>query len=250
MLFEKLNEVEHLTGIFGIISTCTAFLLGIIVLYKAIDTKQKLLFLFFLTVTCTASPWYPSGLGYIYLLITGNTFDYRFYILLGTVLIPIAIHAWLTIYMTIIFPKKKNLVLILYGVIAIIFYIYLFYFLYLAPGAPIENMIGIKRTIIDIDYKGFVLVYLLILIITTIITGIHFSLISMRTDSIVVKWKGKFLLAAFISFGIGAFIDGLLELSIITLIICRLIILFSTLFFYIGFIMPKWMKKIIDLSKA
>lgn len=248
MLFEVLNEVGHLTGLFEIISISTSFLLCGIVLYKAIETKQKMLYLFFFTVLCTTSPWYPSGFGYIYFLNTGKPFDYRVYVLLGTILIPIAIHAWLTIYMTIIFPKKKKLILILYGVIAIIFYIYLFYFLYIAPGAPIENMIGIKRTPIDIDYKGFVLVYLAILIITTMITGIHFSLITMRTDSIEVRWKGKFLLAAFISFGIGAVTDGLLELSVITLIICRVILLFSTLFFYIGFIMPKWIKKILNIQ--
>ena len=243
----ELSETGHLSGVLGIFAICIAFLLGIIVLYKAIKLKQKMLFYFFLTVFFTISPWYSSGFGYIFLLITKSTLDYRFYVLLGTIFIPIAILAWLTIYMTVIFPKKKNFILISYAIFSIFFYIYLILFLYTVPGAPIESMVGIKRTPIDIEYSGFVFIYLGLMIATAVLTGIHFSIISLKSDTIEVKWKGRFLLSAFISFGIGAIADGLLNLSLLFLFIFRVILLVSASLFYIGFIMPKWMKKIIKI---
>ena len=243
----ELSETGHLSGVLGIIAICVAFLLGTIVLYKAIKLKQKMLFYFFLTVFFTISPWYSSGFGYIYLLITKSHLDYRFYVLLGTIFIPIAIHGWLTIYMTVLFPKKKNSVLISYAIISIFFYIYLFLFLYIIPGAPKMNMIGNKRNPIDIEYRGFVFIYLGLMITTAVLTGIHFSIISLKSESIEVKWKGGFLLFAFIFFGIGAITDGLFELSITYLFIFRVILLVSATLFYIGFIMPKWMKKILKI---
>jgi len=248
MAYEELSQIGHFSGIFGIIAIIVVLLLGGIVLIKAIETKQKILYYFFITVLTTISPWYSAGFGYIYLLITQNTLDYRFYVMLGTIFIPIAIHSWLVIYMTIIYPKKKKLVLLLYIVLAIFFYIYLIYFLYFAPGAPIENLIGIKETPIDIEYKGFVLIYLALIIGTVIFTGVHFSIISIKTQKVEIKWKGRFLLFAFIFFGMGAIADGLLELTIIYLIIFRMILLVSAVLFYIGFIMPKWMKKILKIE--
>ena len=243
----ELSETGHLSGVLGIFAIGVAFLLGAIVLYKAIKLKQKTLFYFFLTVFFTISPWYSSGFGYIFLLITKNHLDYRFYVLLGTIFIPIAIHGWLTIYMEVLFPQKKNFVLISYAIISIIFYIYLFLFLYFCPGAPMESMIGIKRNPIDIEYRGFVFIYLGLMIITAVLTGIHFSIISLKSDTIEVKWKGRFLLSAFILFGIGAIADGLSELSLLFLFIFRVILLVSASLFYIGFIMPKWMRKIIKI---
>ncbi|MFX1259098.1 MAG: hypothetical protein ACFFAN_14680 [Promethearchaeota archaeon] len=248
MLFEELTEIGHLSGLFGIISICTSLLLGTIVLYKAIESKQRMLFLFFFTVIFTVSPWYPSGLSYIYWLITGAELYYQFYVLLGTVFVPIAIHTWLLIYTTLLHRKKKNIILIIYGVLSIFFYIYLFYFLFFAPGAPIENMIGIKRNPIDIEYKGFIFVYLGFLILTAMATGIEFSINSMKSDLIEVKWKGRFLIISFILFGIGAIADAVFELSVISLVIFRVILLLSSIFFYIGFIMPNWIKKILGIE--
>jgi hypothetical protein len=115
--------------------------------------------------------------------------------------------------------------------------------LLIAPGAPIQNLIATERGPLDVDYQGFVLLYMMISVLTAIISGIHFSIASMKIDSKEVQWKGRFLLISFIAFGIGAFGD-----AVVTLLIFRVLLLISSLFFYIGFIMPKWMKKILSLK--
>ena len=106
---------------------------------------------------------------------------------------------------------------------------------------------NLKRNPIDIEYRGFVFIYLGLMIATAVLTGIHFSIISLKSDTIQVKWKGRFLLCAFLLFATGAIADGLLYLSLLFLFIFRVILLISATLFYIGFIMPKWMKKIIKI---
>lgn len=197
----------------------------------------------------TGSPWWPSGVGYLYWLFTGNIIDYQIYVLIGTLGIGIAFLAWLDIYMSTMHPEKRNLVLGCFLIFSIIFYIYLIYFLFFDPRAPVHYMIGIKRNPLDIDYKGFILIYMAVSIIVGTSTGIHFSIYSLkRRENPEVRWKGRFLLISFILFAIGAIGDGLIELNPITLITIRVILVISNILYYIGFIMPNWVKNILSLE--
>src|SRR4030042_5543397 len=178
MLFSReLSQLAQLSGLTAAISLGIGVLLGAIVLSKALKNNQRILYLFFLCIIFTLSPWYPSCLGYVFWRVTGEAIAYEVYVLIGTVGIPIAILAWLDVYMTTIKPEKKKLVLITYGMISIIFEIYLFYFLFFAPGAPVRsslgefNIEGNLENFIDIDYKGFVLIYLALSIVLSVGTG-------------------------------------------------------------------------------
>ncbi|MFX1410975.1 MAG: hypothetical protein ACFFA6_11520, partial [Promethearchaeota archaeon] len=170
MIFVELNDFEQLSGILGFLAVAIAWLYGAIVLYKAIKEKQKILYYFFFTIIFTMSPWYPSGLGYIYWLFTRELIIYPFYVLIGIICVPFALLSWLQIYMPALHPKKKNIVRISVVVFSIAFYAYLMFFLFFAPGAPVRELIGIKRNAIDIDYKGFVLVFLAFSILVSTIT--------------------------------------------------------------------------------
>lgn len=239
----------HLSGIFGFLAIAIAWLYGGIVLYKYIKTKEKMLFYFFLAVIFTMSPWYPSGLGYIFWLFTSQEIVYPVYVLLGTLGVPIALYSWLQIYMPALHPKQKNLVTIITIVISIAFYIYLFVFLF-ALGDPVDSIfIGIKRSAIDIDYKGFMLGYLAFSLLVSTITGNDFSIASLKVkDNPVIKWKGRFLILSFNLFAIGGIGDGFLPLNPFTLVIFRTILMLSSTFYYIGFIMPGWFKRLIKLE--
>lgn len=245
----ELDLLSQLSGILGLLTLIIAFFYGFIVLKKAFEYKRKVLFYFFFTVIFTVSPWYPSGFGYLYWLFTEETLPYIIYVLIGTVFVPFAVLSWFQIYMDALLKNKKKIATIIFSILTVAFYAYLIYFLFFAQNAPVEELIGIKRTPIDIDYKGFTIIYLIICVLITISSGLHFSLVSIRIkkDPPVV-WKGRFLLLSFILFTIGAVGDSLLELDVITLIIMRSLMFISTTFFYIGFIMPKWMKKILKLK--
>ena len=253
MFYQVLSDLAQISGLTALIAVFISFLLGFIVLMKYFKTKQVLIFNFFLCIIFTASPWYPSGLGYLYWIITGEFLTYQFYVLIGTVGIPIAILAWLNVYLSTINPKKKKLVLILYGIFSIFFELYLFYFLLLAPGAPIDSLLGIiidPANPMDIDYKGFVLIFLGLSILTACITGFHFAAKSMKKEETPeIRWKGKFLLIAFLFFGISAIFDALIEMGPILLIIIRIILALAMFLFYLGFILPGWSRKLLSIKE-
>lgn len=253
MLTQILSDLAQISGLTALISVSISFLLGFIVLIKYFKTKQVLIFNFFLCIIFTSSPWYPSGLGYLYWIITGEFLTYQIYVLIGTVGIPIAILAWLNVYLSTINPKKKKLVLLLYGIFSIFFELYLFYFLLLAPGAPVDSLLGIiidPTNPMDIDYKGFVLIFLGVSILTSCITGFHFALKSMKKEEIPeIRWKGKFLLIAFLFFGISAIFDALIEMGPILLIVMRIILALAMFLFYLGFILPRWSRKILSIKE-
>ena len=247
-----ISELAQLSGFTALLSVCIGFFFGFIVLIKSIKVKDLLIFNFFLCIIFTLSPWYPSGLGYVYWLINNRPLDYEVYVLVGIVGIPIAILAWLNVYMTTVKPRKKKIILSSYAIFSIAFEIYLFYYLYFAPGAPVEPLIGIKDLYnpMDIDYKGFVLVYLGASILIACITGIHFAIKSIKEkETPSLLWKGRFLLGAFVLFGISAIFDAIIQMDQLLLIIMRIILVTSNLFFYIGFILPKWVEKILPIRE-
>jgi len=239
----------HLSGILGFLAVCIAWLYGGIVLYKYIKTKEKILFYFFLAIMFTMSPWYPSGLGYVFWLITSEELVYPVYVLLGTIGVPIALLSWIQIYMPALHPKQKNLVTILALSFSIVFYCYVIFFLFVAPGAPVVDLIGIKRSAIDIDYKGLLLVFLAFSLLISTITGNDFAIASLKIkDNPAIRWKGRFLIISFNLFAIGAIGDGFIPLSPATLIIFRTLMMLSSTFYYIGFILPKWFRRLIKVD--
>jgi len=143
--------------------------------------------------------------------------------------------------------------IILYGIFSIFFELYLFYFLLLAPGAPIDSLLGIiidPANPMDIDYKGFVLIFLGLSILTACITGFHFAVKSMKKEETPeIRWKGKFLLIAFLFFGISAIFDALIEMGPILLIFIRIILALAMFLFYLGFILPGWSRKLLSIKE-
>ncbi len=248
MLFVELDEATRISGYLGIISLFVVLLISTLVLTRAIHRKNKLLYIFFIVVLLTPSPWYPSNFEFIYWLITGNTFDYHIYMLIGTIGLPIALLGWIYIYMTTLKPERTKLILTIYIIFSIFYHVYLFYFLYLAPDAPVERMLGNKTGPLNMIHKGLIIIYFMVALTTATITGIHFSLVSMRSDVREVRWKGKFLLISFILFGIGAVGDGFFEVAPIHMFIFRTLLTISSVFYYVGFVMPSWMKGILSLD--
>jgi len=247
-VFFQVSQLAHVSGITALISNFAALLLAGIIFIKAYNEKSRILFEFALCVMFTSSPWYPSGFGYLNLLITGSPLPYDIYIIIGNLLLPLAIIFWLDIYLTTVKPRKRKLILSIYVIFSLIFWIYSFYFLYFSPNSPVEEMLGIiddPTNPFDIDYKGFVLVYLAVSIFTSCATGFHFAAKSLKIEEKEIQWKGRFLLIAFLCFGIGAIADSVIPMNEISLVIFRIILILANVFFYIGFILPKWIKKII-----
>jgi len=85
------------------------------------------------------------------------------------------------------------------------------------------------------------------------VTGINFAQKSVKLEDREVRLKGKLLRAAFIMFAVAAVLDAMLgmifevptdPLLAILVVVVRILLIFSALEFYGGFLLPKWMKEI------
>ena len=70
-----------------------------------------------------------------------------------------------------------------------------------------------------------------------------------REEISEIRWKGRFLFIAFILFGISAIFDAIIEMETTLLVIIRILLDFSSFFFYLGFILPSWCKKILSIKE-
>ncbi len=248
MLFQEISQLAHISGITAVISNSIALTLTVIIFSKAIKERSRIILEFGFCIFFTVSPWFPSGYGYLYLIITGVPLPYPSYILTGNLFLPLAIIFWLDIYFITVKPDKRNLGLIIYTIFSITFLIYLIFYLFLAPDAPVHEMIGVfdnPTNPFDIDYKMYVLAYLSVSILLACATGIHFAIKSIKINEKEIQWKGRFLLVAFICFGLAASADAVIPMTEIALVIIRIMLASATICFYLGFILPKWIKKIV-----
>ena len=246
----ELSNSSQISGFLTLIAIIILIPLLIIVLKRAIETKEKILYLFFFTFIFSFSPWYPTGFGYIYWIFTHETLSYDFNILAGMAFTPIGIIAWINIYLRTVKPNFRTSIIIVFTIFSCIFEVYLFYYLYFAPGAPIKSLLGTVNEL-RTNFLGFILIYALISVIIVCSFGIHFSIISIKeATSNKIRWKGKFLLAGFSFFTIVLILDTILPSSlIIGIIIIRIMLIFTCFFLYLGFILPNWIKKLLKIKE-
>ena len=162
------------------------------------------------------------------------------FILIGFAFLPITILIGLTAFTKLLSIKARKRILIL-GLIAIpniIFEILLFYFYFtdLSFIATVNDALVIK-------YSLFSQIYFMISLLVFLVTGIVFSQNLLRSNERQSKIKGKLLLTAFISFVAGTILDFSLSLTI-TYVIARIILVSSSIEFYMGLIFPEWTKKL------
>jgi len=148
---------------------------------------------------------------------------------------PIFLLIWLKVFTDLAYVEKQKLILIIFLIIGIIFEIIFFYFLFTHP-----NLIGTFKTPFQVVYGIYIEIFLVIFLLVVLITGILFGKKSISSENPELKLKGKFLIAAFVLFTIGAFLDSIIpELFILA----RVVLDISALSFYFGFMLPNWLKE-------
>lgn len=252
MIMVMISPSDQISGFLSFIAIILTFIITILILPIYRKKNDKILLVFMLFIISINSPWYPSGFGYICWLITGNIFNYQTYIFLGTIGIPFVLLSWIYIYFSILYPNKiksMRIILLIISILSIVFYVYVYYFLFFAPRAPIEVMLGEKRSALDVEYKGFVIIFILIVALITFSLFLHFSIRSILTkDDREIQWRGVFLLISSILSVIGTTSDAIFELTEIILIFTRIILMSTAIFFYFAFMMPEWLKKILKIT--
>lgn len=234
-----LNPLDILNGIFSFIFVVISLFVGFLILLRYIRYKEKIYFLVGTTWILISEPWWPSSLSFLVSLSNGVGLSPTLYFIIGNTLVPLAIILWLLAFTDFLFTEKRKLILIVFTIIGIIFEVIFYTFLFINPV-----LIGTQNSPVDVSYSFFIIIFLVIFVLIVVISGLLFAHLSLKSDDPEVKLKGKLLVIAFIAFFLGALLDSSIRLNELGVIFVRLILIASAIFWYGGFLLPSWMKKL------
>ncbi len=237
----SLTPLDILSGILGLSLVIISFVLGLIVLFKYFKNKNKNFILLGINLILLASGWFGMSTSFIIALIYGNDgLALEMILLLNFIPLPIGLMCWIGFYTNILMKEKQKLFLLIMILITVFFY-----FVFFVALAIDVNLVAFKISPVDTTAgeNKFLSIYIIIFIVVLLVTGLHFSLQTIKYEDAETKMKGKFLLLAFPSFTLGALLDSTLPSTEITLILFRVLLISSIIEFYIGYLLPNWIKK-------
>jgi hypothetical protein len=237
----SLNFVDYVNGILFSIFVIISIYVGLRILIKYFEVKNRILIYVGMAWIFMVCPWYPSTIAFFNALIFNASpgLSPELYFLIGNIFIPLPMIFWLVALTDLLFQKYRILILISISLYSIIFYIIFFIQLFTDP-----SQIGFLVGDIDVKYNtiSFVSFYYISYLIITLITGTLFAKQTLASEKKELRIKSRFLIIAFFLFTIGASLDAILEKDLFTILIMRAFEISSAFCFYLGFILPKRLK--------
>lgn len=240
MGIEDLSVIDIIHGSFGLIFMVVSLLIGFKILSKYFSIKRVELVTVALTWIFLSTAWWGAGISFITYVFYGFTLDLFWYLFVDNIFLPFALLLWIYSFCQLAYPALKKKMMAIYTVICIPYEIFLIIFLLIDP-----NIVGIKEGIFNSSNKLYVIIFQVFAISTALVTGYLFSKKSFESDDPKTRWKGRFILIAFISFTIAALFDVGIPVTPATLVIARLILISSSFLFYLGFFLPESIAKLL-----
>ncbi|MFX0076511.1 MAG: hypothetical protein ACFE96_13800, partial [Candidatus Hermodarchaeota archaeon] len=186
-----------------------------------------------------ASPYWSDAIQFITVIIFSAEISTPLYFFLANAFIaPIHI-TWIYIFTNYLYKRHQKKLTALFGIEAVIFELVFLIIFFINP-----LLIGDQISTFVVEWAIWIQIYLLLSIVLFLITGFLFARASLKTEEAEIKLKGKFLIVAFLTFTIGTIIDVIGAGSSIELLIflARTFVIISSICFYIGFTLPKFVK--------
>ncbi len=235
-----LTELEMLQGSFTFIFVLISVLLGISIMFRYRTNKQKEFLLVGITWVFLVSGYFPDALNFITILFIGIEIPELLYLVLATVFYPIIHLTWLKVFTELRYKEKQRKIMLFFWIESVIYEVVLIFVLVTNPA-----LVGSHLSPFYAEYGTFAIIYDLFSMILFLITGISFALFYLKSTSRENRLKGYFLLIAIITFIVGALLDVInYPIDQMTLVAARLILITSGFEFFIGFVMPHWIKLI------
>jgi hypothetical protein len=240
-----LDVLDILHGIFTIIFVSLSIITGIIIVSKYFKIRKGQFLLFGLFWIGLTTPWWPNLITFLIVLIIEKSISIQAFVVMGIAFLPITIILGLIAFSKVLpISKKTRRNFLIISFIPNILY-EIFFFSVVFTNLPITLIATYlpPPEIFTIEWSLVSQIYFIISLVFFLIVGIAFSRVSMRSDNREIKLKGKFLLFAFLSFTVGTVLDFAIPSKWIY-VIARLILVASTLAFYIGLMLPRWIKEL------
>ncbi|MFX1452667.1 MAG: hypothetical protein ACFFCM_17650, partial [Promethearchaeota archaeon] len=184
----------------------------------------------------------PSTVKFLGIILLNIYLNDAIIFILNHALLPPFTLCWLISITDLLHVKKQTRlqILVVFCIISVILEGIFFFFIFTGN----LNAIGTFTGVFTVDWSLFSIIYLFFFAIIVLITGILFAKESLKSDKPEIKLRGKLLLAAFISFLAGALFEVIFPLSYFSIIITRIILLSSSIEFYMGYLLPQWTSRI------
>ena len=228
-------------GIFTLIYIIVTWLIALKMIAKYFEIKEKIFLYAGTAYSGAAIPWTGVALNFISIVFFDTIPSMELHFFVHGVIPPFTLWLWIVTNLKLsnVKPKKQKIIIGISFVITIIFQI-----IYISIIFTDTTILGTLINEIQVDYAPFSELYLLIMAIIMISLGIRLGLRSMKSDIKRVRLKGKLIVYSFIlatfTFALEIFVP------IITIIIlARFLVAFTSILFYGGFVLPKWMEKLL-----
>lgn len=235
-----LDNTDIMNGFLSLIFIIISIFVGLLFFFKYRKYRIKDLIFVGITWIIMSEPWWGHTISLFVAFSTGEGLNIQIIYFISTTFVPIGLVSWIAVYIDFLYRKHKKTILIIAIMGLIIFEIIFQYFLFTNP-----SIIAIKQSAVDSINQPFILSFFLSVLITFLITGILFANSAIKSNDKESKLKGKILLLAILSYAVGSVWDGVFASTGSLLIVSRIILTISSVFFYYGFFLPNWMKRII-----
>jgi len=222
-----------ISAILALVFVSISTLVGILLIAKYFKSKDKTLIYVGLAWIIIVEAWMPSAVNLLYMLATRVSLSYQIRALIGNLFLPFGLILWTLVFTELVFVKFRKHLLIIFAIFSVVFEIILFYAIFV----DISFIIVIPSHDLNMNYEPLWMIFQIILSIITLVSGLAFSWKSIKHDNPEIKLRGKILFIAFTSFLIGALL-GIVDLPIPG----NIVMITSSVEFYIGYILPDWIK--------
>lgn len=240
-MLAQLTAFEIFYGSFTLISVIISTILGLFITLKYFKFKQIELLLVGITWILLASPYWSDAIQFLIVMIFNIEINTPLYFFLANAFIaPIHI-TWAYAFTNFLFKNIKKQLMLFFIIEALVFEIAFLTVFFINP-----LLIGDQKSAFVVEWAIWIQIYLLFSIILFLVTGFLFARSSLKAEDSEIKLKGKFLIVAFLTFTIGTLIDviGAESPTEITILLARTFVIISSLCFYIGFTLPKFIKDV------
>ncbi len=235
-----LTDLEFLQGSFTLIFVIISVILGFSIMLRYRTNKQKEFLLVGITWVFLVSGYFPDALNFVSILLTNNQIPDLLYLILATVFYPIIHVTWMKVITELRYKEKQKIIMSIFWIESVAYEAFLVFTLVTNPAT-----VGVLVPPFVAVFGTFVEIYFFISMALFLITGISFARFYLKSTARENRLKGYFLLIALLSFIIGVLLDLIFSPPTpLTLVVARLILITSGFEFFIGFVMPHWIKLI------
>lgn len=232
----QISTINLVQGLTAIVMVIVALIIGARISLRYKETKQKAFLGLGLGWFLLTSPWWSEVVTLLFQILLGIPVPEMFAIILSTVLIPATLIMWAYASSLLISGKKMKYAFYGICVYALIFQVILF------VAYSIDYTLLATRPNVGLRTTDLLAILLILTLLIFISLGLVFSIEAIRIGEPETKYKGYFLVMAFIFFLIGSSLDSILSwagLPIIVPILVRTIQVLASVLFYLGYFLPK-----------